>query len=104
MVTLQEISEIRNIVEHNDQCSLENAVYVYKDWHSTDGQIFAKIDDGQVIKVNGDGVINNLGVVYLLNRWLQEEGDYDEKVSALLEMEDRCWTGGFSRAVADWRL
>jgi hypothetical protein len=86
MVTPQEISEIRKIIEHNEQGFMTAMVYNYQDWHSTDGQIFSKIDgNGCVIEVDNEGVINNLGVVHLLDRWLQEEGDYDEKVSALLE-------------------
>jgi hypothetical protein len=86
MVTPQEISEIRKIIEHNEQCSMIAMVYDYQDWHSADDQTFSKIDgNGCVIEVDNEGVINNLGVVHLLDRWLQKEGDYDEKVSALLE-------------------
>lgn len=88
MVTTQEISEIRKLIEHNKQCFMTAMTYDYQDWHSADGQTFSKIDsNGCVIEVDDEGVINNLGVVHLLDRWLQEEGDYDEKVSAFLETE-----------------
>jgi hypothetical protein len=87
MVNNQEISEIRNIIKHNDECPDTAVIYEYQDWHSADGQSFSKVDEtGHVIEVDQDNV-NNLGMIYWLDEWLNEEGDYDEKMSALLETE-----------------
>ena len=88
MITEQEVLGVLELIEQNENGSKNNIRYHFNGWHSNDGQRFLKRDnDNNLIEINNHGEVTNLSFVELLQEWLAQDDDYDERVGTLLERE-----------------
>jgi hypothetical protein len=62
MVTLEEFSKIAELIEKNKKRPLEEVVYEYEGWYSSDGENFSKVDeDSNTFEVNNHCQLRYLG-------------------------------------------
>ena len=62
MVTFDEFSKIAELIGKNKKAPLENVVYEYGNWYSSDGESFSKVDEeSNTFEVNNQLQLRYLG-------------------------------------------
>jgi hypothetical protein len=62
MVTFEEFSKIAELIEKNKKTPLEQMVYEYGNWFSSDGENFSKVDEeSNTFEVNNHFQLHYLG-------------------------------------------